>query len=196
MSWKDATRTSRRGPLQARLSRTYDPEALRADVARFAPSDWIERAPGSGWKVVTFRSRGGDPRDVSAGDGRHHTAPFADTPNLARAPYVWSILCGFQTSLKSVRFSGLWPGATIAPHADHEVRLERGAPVRLHVPITRGDSDLRVEGEEMRWAPGELWYADFARVHSATNFGDEPRVHLLVVAVVNDWLLSLFPGAP
>jgi len=44
-------------------------------------------------------------------------------------------------------------------------------------------------------SPGEVWYADFDRVHHVHNPGREPRVHLLLDCVVNDWLLERFDAA-
>lgn len=174
----------------------WDGPCLVRAVQAFRPEDWcLIRSGGveyqTGWELLPLRSRGGDPRDGSSGDVG--SEPFRDTPLLERAPYLEQVLLDFACELRAVRLSALRPGARIAPHADREVLLERGRPVRLHVPIVLGDASLFVGGHEMRWDAGELWYADFGLTHSAANYGATTRVHLLVVAVVNDWLLSLFP---
>lgn len=175
---------------------SWDVPCLVRAVEAYRREDWVPIRSGgveyeTGWMLLPLRSRGGDPRDGSSGDVGDR--PYEDTPLLMRAPYFEQVLYDFACELRAVRLSALRPGARIAPHADREVRLEKGRPIRLHVPIVLGDTSLFVAGHEMRWDAGELWYADFGLTHSAANYGAETRVHLLVVAVVNDWLLSLFP---
>jgi hypothetical protein len=67
--------------------------------------------------------------------------------------------------------------------------------VRLHIPIVTNDGVSNLIGDRLwTWAPGELWYADFTRPHRVENKGNQLRVHLIISALVNDYILSLFPA--
>jgi len=40
-------------------------------------------------------------------------------------------------------------------------------------------------------APGSVWYLRLADPHSVVNDGDIDRVHLVIDAEMNDWLLQM-----
>ena len=54
------------------------------------------------------------------------------------------------------------------------------------VPVrTSPDVAFVVGGVPLPFAPGEVWYADFDRIHHVHNPGLAPRVHLVLDCVVN-----------
>jgi hypothetical protein len=44
-------------------------------------------------------------------------------------------------------------------------------------------------------APGSAWYLRLADPHRVVNRGTSDRVHLVIDAVVNDWMLRLLDQA-
>jgi hypothetical protein len=50
-----------------------------------------------------------------------------------------------------------------------------------------------IGGREVKFLPGELWWGNFALVHSVNNYGTTRRVHLLIDAVVNEEVINLVP---
>jgi hypothetical protein len=88
----------------------------------------------------------------------------------------------------------LGPGAQSPVHLDTKWGIPWGK-VRLHVPIvTTPHAVLDIAGETHCWQPGELWYADFTRLHVVRNTGTVSRVHLVVDCLATKELLGLFPG--
>ena len=60
------------------------------------------------------------------------------------------------------------------------------------MPVTTNpEAEFLLEGRPIPMQPGETWYVDFNLKHSVANRGAEPRVHLLVDCVVNDWIREL-----
>jgi len=61
----------------------------------------------------------------------------------------------------------------------------------LHIPIvTNEEVDFRLNGEQVILREGECWYLRLSDLHSVENNGQFDRVHLVIDAVVNDWLES------
>ena len=61
--------------------------------------------------------------------------------------------------------------------------------------VKNPDVAFVVGGVPLPFAPGEVWYADFDRIHHVHNPGLAPRVHLVLDCVVNPWLLTQFEAA-
>lgn len=99
-----------------------------------------------------------------------------------------TVLDAFNCELRSVRLMRLTPGSSIKEHNDHDLDAEHGM-ARLHVPITTNPGvTFRLNGSEVAMAPGEVWYLRLSDPHSVTNLGGTDRIHLVIDAVVNDWL--------
>ncbi|GAA1267272.1 hypothetical protein GCM10009677_19580 [Sphaerisporangium rubeum] len=183
------------------LGPRYDAHRLRAELdalghRRFSPQRTFDRSgpaeeTGSDWRVLSLRSQGGDPRRTDPG-GPGLTG-YADTPLLAEAPYMASILAGIPADLRTARLMALGPGASVDEHRDYPYGLPAGW-VRLHVPVvTNPGAVLVIDGVEHRWQPGELWYGDFSRPHRVYNTGETRRVHLVIDCFVGSALLDMFP---
>lgn len=180
-----------------RLPIDVDLDSLRADVASIADDAWV-RHFNTGvyegeWSGVAFRAPGGDAARLYPDlTGR---LPFADTPMLARCSGVASVLATLRCRVAAARFLRLAPGARILPHRDYDLGFRSGE-VRLHVPIvTAPEVAFVVGGVALKMQPGEVWYADFDRVHQVHNASDSHRVHLVVDCAVDDWLLECFARA-
>ncbi|PRY41655.1 aspartyl/asparaginyl beta-hydroxylase domain-containing protein [Umezawaea tangerina] len=181
-----------------------DTDRLKADLAALSDSEFwaLQRSFKDGavveesdvdWKVLPLRAPGGDlQRTDPGGPGRDR---FADTPLMAKAPYLAQVLSELGTELRSVRLMALAPGVSVEEHADTPLGLLYGY-VRLHIPlVTNPGAVLVLDGVEQRWQPGTLWYGDFERPHSLRNTGDRTRIHLVADCATNDKLLSLFPSS-
>jgi hypothetical protein len=94
-----------------------------------------------------------------------------------------------------VRLLRLTPGSVIKEHHDNDLSFEQGM-VRIHIPVTTNDSvDFRLNGTRCVMAAGSSWYLRLSDPHSVANRGASDRVHLVIDAVVNDWVAALFERA-
>ncbi|MDQ0791662.1 aspartyl/asparaginyl beta-hydroxylase domain-containing protein [Streptomyces sp. B1I3] len=176
--------------ISARLPRSYDPTRLAEDLDRLRA---LPQAPQPGpyhdgeWTGVDLYAQGG-------GSGpAPQLEPFLPTPALDHAPYIAELLTGLEVPKLMVRLLTLPPGADIGEHNDAGCNPQFGS-VRLHVPIqTHPDVVMVVDGERMRWQPGELWWGDFSKRHWLRNDSEVTRVHLVIDVLVNDFVLELFP---
>ena len=68
--------------------------------------------------------------------------------------------------------------------------------MRIHVPLSTGPGvEFLHDGERVDMAEGEAWYLDLNLRHSVVNRGEEPRIHLVIDCVVDDWLRSVLEPA-
>lgn len=180
-----------------RLPIHVDLAALTADVASLPDDGWVPHfntgVYEGEWSGVAFRSPGGNPERLYPDlTGR---LPFDDTPRLAECPGVAAVMGTFACTLAAVRFLRLAPGARILPHRDYDLGFRTGE-VRLHIPIlTSPDVAFVVAGAALAMKPGEVWYADFDRVHHVYNASRTARVHLVLDCAVDDWMRSQFESA-
>jgi hypothetical protein len=118
---------------------------------------------------------------------------YQETEHLRKTPYFKQILDELACPKEVVRILFLPPGGHIKDHFDFQTSFRFGL-IRLHIPIlTNPDVAFIIDGERMKWHPGDLWYGDFSRVHSVKNDGQIVRVHIVMDVQINDFLLGLFP---
>jgi hypothetical protein len=183
------------------LNRRYDVDRLAADVRTLRTDPWLAqksigqdgviRRSTVDWTILPLRSAGGDPERTDAGGAG--LAEHAETPHLARAPYLTEVLRGFPVPLLAARLMALGPGTRVREHRDAKCGLPWGL-VRLHVPIvTNPAARVVIDGHDYHWDAGRLWFGDFDRPHFVSNDGTESRVHLVLDCLVTDALLELFP---
>ncbi|MEV5571709.1 aspartyl/asparaginyl beta-hydroxylase domain-containing protein [Spirillospora sp. NPDC052269] len=188
-------------PTAVPLDRVYDADRLAAEAEALREFTWrAQRSYGQeglrgqaeiDWRILSLRSPGGDPARTDPGGAG--LVPHADTPYLARTPYIAELLAGIPAPLRAVRLMALGPGARCHVHRDGKCGYPWGA-MRLHVPvITNPGAVVVIGGEERHWDAGRLWFGDFDRLHHVRNEGDEPRVHLVVDVGLTPELLALFP---
>jgi hypothetical protein len=175
----------------------YDVALLQRDLAAIEASRWIDhfaqQSYTGGWDALPLVSAGGR----SDAEGLRRTGiRYRKTELLAKCPYFESIVDSFRCEKERVRLLRMRTGAIIESHVDPGNGWSWGI-ARLHIPITTNEGvSITLDGQRLVMKPGELWYLDVQRVHSARNAGDTDRVHLVLDLVVNDYLRSLFPDEP
>lgn len=180
-----------------RMPLRFDPARLQADLLALTPGDWVlhfNKPYYEGeWSGVALRSVNGE-------DGRLYPDPtarsrFADTPTLARCPYITTVLQTFECELEAVRLLKLRAGSSIREHKDYNLGYEDGE-VRFHVPVhTNPDVAFYLNQERVVMQEGECWYLNFNLPHRVVNTSASDRIHLVIDCVVNDWVRDLFASA-
>lgn len=178
-----------------KLPFSFDPARLKADLARIAHAEWTPHFNKSyyegEWSAVALRSVGGVAGQIYPDPTRKD---FADTPVLARCPYIREVLAAFRCPLQSVRLLKLAAGASIREHKDYNLGYEDGE-VRIHLPVqTSPLVEFYLAGARVLMNEGESWYVNFNLPHRVNNHGDTDRVHLVLDCVLDDWLRSQFPA--
>jgi Aspartyl/Asparaginyl beta-hydroxylase len=182
-----------------RLPLEFDPAPLQADVAALPAEDWVPHFNTSyyegDWSGVALRAIGGAARVLYPDPSP--TDPWEDTEILGYCPALAAAVAAFECEKLSVRLLRLGPGASVREHTDHNLGYEDGE-VRFHVPVlTNAGAVFELEGRPIEMLPGESWYVDFNLRHRVANGGAEPRVHLVLDCVVNDWVSwTLAAGDP
>lgn len=178
-------------PDRVRLPLTFDSERLRADLDA-VDRDWIDHLVKQNyegnWSVLPLRHTAGATHPVMMIYSDPTATEFVDGPLLAATPYFREVLAAFECPLTVVRLMRLTPGSVIKPHYDHDLAAEHGV-ARIHIPITTNpDVEFLLNGTPVKMAPGEAWYLRLMDTHSVANRGATDRVHLVIDALVDDWL--------
>ena len=182
-------------PDRVRLPLAFDPTPLAADLAAFAEGDWTrhfvrDNYQGS-WSAIPLRAAIGETHPVRMIGQLRFEHDFADTGFLLRAPALRAALGRFRCPLKAARLMRLGPGSRILEHVDPDIDAAAGW-ARLHVPLVTNDRvSFRLAGAPVEMAPGSCWYLRLSEPHAAANDGATDRVHLVIDAVVDDWLAGL-----
>jgi len=141
-----------------------------------------------GWSGVALRSTNGDSRHLFVGPAANGAE--VDTVVLARCPSLVKALAAFACTLRAARLLRLMPGGNIDLHRDPDLGFDAGE-IRLHVALTTNPGvEFYVDGELVIMMPGECWYLDLSRPHRVANKGTAARIHLVIDAIANDWLLG------
>lgn len=185
-------------PDRIKLPFAFDPERLRADLAA-VDRDWIDHLVKQNyegdWSVLPLRHTAGATHPVMMIYSDPTATEFVDGPLLEQTPYIREVLAAFECPLTVVRLMRLTPGSVIKPHYDHDLAAEHGA-ARLHIPITTNpDVAFLLNDEPVVMAPGEAWYLRLVDTHSVINRGTTDRVHLVIDAIVDDWLADLLAAS-
>jgi len=180
-----------------KLPPIFDANRLRADLDQILATEYVPHFNTQyyhgDWSVVPLRSIGGVANQIYPDPTK--TDAYADTPLLARCPYVREALGYFQCPLQAVRFLRLAAGSVIKEHRDFRLGYDDGE-VRLHIPvITNPDVEFILAGQRVVMKEGECWYLDVNEKHSVANRGTVDRIHLVLDCNVNDWLREMMLGA-
>ena len=188
-----------RFPDRLRLPLEFEPARLAADMANFSSAQWIEHFVKQNydgdWSVIALRGPAGATHPVQMIYSDPSRSDFEDTAVLAGSPYFRQVLAGFACPLHAVRLMRLAPGSLIKEHHDNDLSFEQGM-VRIHIPVVTNTSvDFRLNGARVAMPAGSSWYLRLSDPHSVANRGLGDRVHLVIDAVVNDWVAALFERA-
>jgi len=186
-------------PHSLRLPLDFDPDLLARDLGLAAQPGWtrhfIRDVYDGEWDMIALRAPKGARRAAQLTLFSPMAEAFEDTDVLARCPYFRVVLESFRCALRQVRLMRLAPGTVIKEHIDQFLDIEDGA-VRLHVPIRTNDAvDFRVAGRRVVMLPGTTWYVAVGEPHSVANRGAADRVHLVIDATLDKWLVDLFEAA-
>lgn len=176
----------------------FDPYRLQQETSRLAGAQWQlhyqTRHYEGAWSAIPLRSVEGQAENIFVSPVE--TATYADTAFLIRSSYFNEVLATFQCPLKAVRLLKLNTGAVIKEHRDADLCFEKGE-VRFHIPVvTHEEVEFILDNERIQLKEGECWYMNFNLPHSIHNKSGIDRIHLVIDAVVNDWVKELFaqPG--
>ncbi|OIO61214.1 MAG: aspartyl beta-hydroxylase [Alphaproteobacteria bacterium CG_4_10_14_0_2_um_filter_63_37] len=168
---------------------------LQEAVGRFDEGEWyphfVPRNYEGRWSVIPLRG----PADAQHPVRMCYSDPacddYADTPFLERSPYLRQVISAFACRMTSVRLMRLEAGSRIKEHIDPDLNPAAGT-VRLHVPIlTHGEVHFVLNGKRVVMGAGESWYLRLSDPHSVENRGDRARVHLVLDALMNEWLAGM-----
>ena len=184
-------------PDALKLPFQFDVARLQADFAGFMAAEFVPHFNTAyyegDWSAVPLRSIGGRTDHIYPDPAAKNA--FADTPLLARCPYIREVLATMRCPLQAVRFLRLKEGSVIKEHRDHELGFEDGE-VRLHIPvITNPEVEFVLNQVRIIMNEGECWYLNVNQPHRVANRGAADRIHLVIDCVVNDWLREQLLGA-
>lgn len=200
MEWRaPAEPPARPSPLPdaVKLPLQFEPARLQADLARMMADEFVPHFNTAyyqgDWSAVPLRSIGGRADHIYPDPTAKNE--FADTPLLARCPYIQEVLASLQCPQQAVRFLRLKAGSIIKEHRDLELGFEDGE-VRLHIPvITNSAVEFVLNQIRVVMSEGECWYLNVNQPHRVANRGAVDRIHLVIDCVVNDWLRAVLLAA-
>ncbi len=187
-------------PDRLRLPFAFDPDLLVRDLASAAASfGWIEHFVKQNydgeWSVIPLRGKAGATHPVMMIYADPTAREFADTPVLQNCPYFREVLERFRCPLHAVRLMRLTPGSRIKEHADLELSAEEGS-ARIHIPVTTSPAvEFYLNRSRIVMEAGSAWYLRLSDPHTVYNRGTADRVHLVIDAVVNEWLRAVLDEA-
>jgi len=184
-------------PDRLRLGLDFDPERLSQDLSN--AHGWRRQADrqvyDGAWDAIALRAPADARHPVAMIFANPMSESFVDTPVLEACPYFRDVLGAFPCTLRSARLMRLAPGSVIKEHTDDFLDVEDGR-VRLHIPVVTNDRiDFRLNGKPLVMAAGTTWYLRVSDPHSVANRGATERVHLVIDAELNQWLVGLLESA-
>lgn len=174
----------------------FDAGLLQQDVDSLSAMQWlphyqVKHYEGE-WSAIPLRSIGGNANHVIISPADN--PDYRDTVFLTGSPYLQKVLQTFQCPLQAVRLLKLNAGSIIKEHRDAELNFERGE-IRVHIPVcTHPGVEFFLDKERINLQEGECWYMNFNLPHSIHNKSAVNRVHLVIDALVNDWVKEIFTG--
>ena len=172
----------------------FDADRMREDVRSLDKKTWqlhYQKLHYEGeWSAIPLRSVGGQADNIIIAP--QENAIYQNTLFLQACPYLQTVLQTFKCPLQAVRLLKLNAGAIIKEHHDAELNFEKGE-IRIHIPvITHDDVEFYLDSERMNLKEGDCWYMNFNLKHSIINNSKINRIHLVIDALVNDWVAALF----
>ena len=179
-------------PSSSKLPISFSTDRLQKELAICENDLWTphfntNRYQGN-WTSVSLRSQSGLVNDITS----FPNMEYKNTELLDRCPYFKEIMDWFKCEKEAVRLLRLGPRSEIKEHVDNDTSYEDGF-FRIHIPIiTNPEVFFYVDKKLVLMKMGECWYANFQLPHSVENKSAEPRIHLTIDCIRNDWSDKLF----
>ncbi len=142
------------------------------------------------WSAIPLRSVNGVASNIFISPEAN--PQYKNTIFLDKSTYFKEVLSTFKCTLLAVRLLKLNAGALIKEHKDADLCYEKGE-IRIHIPVVTNEQvAFYLDKEKMILHEGECWYMNFNLLHSLNNKSKVNRVHLVIDAIVNDWVHELF----
>ena len=176
---------------------SFDAGLLQQEVAALSAMQWqphyqVKHYEGE-WSAIPLRSIAGKVDDIIISPTNNRD--YRDTIFLDNSPYLQQVLQAFKCPLQAVRLLKLNAGSTIKEHRDADLNFESGE-IRLHIPVsTHADVEFFLDKEKIDLKEGDCWYMNFNLPHAISNKSNINRIHLVIDAVVNDWVKEIFASA-
>jgi aspartyl/asparaginyl beta-hydroxylase (cupin superfamily) len=172
----------------------FDVKKMQEELLQIDSTDWqlhYQKLHYKGdWSALPFRSVNGDAVNIFVSPEAN--PEYKDTSFLDNCVYFKEVLSTFKCPLLAVRLLKLNAGAVVKEHKDAELCYEMGE-IRIHIPVVTNDEvEFYLDKERMNVKEGECWYMNFNLPHAVNNKSKAARIHLVVDAVVNDWIKELF----
>jgi hypothetical protein len=186
-------------PDRLRLPFAFDPALLFRDLETLSSVAWtshfVTQNYDGDWSAIALRAAAGATHPIMMIYSDPSATAFEDTPMLGGCSYFRQVLRAFACPLRSVRLMRLAPGSTIKEHQDHDLDAAYGM-ARIHIPITTNPHVVfELNRSRVVMEPGSAWYLRLSDPHRVTNNGASDRVHMVIDAVVDDWLGVLLDQA-
>ena len=119
-----------------------------------------------------------------------------ETELLRKMPVLKETILSLGLNIMASRLLRLSPGTFLHEHRDY-VYLKEVERYRLHIPVvTNSDAHIITPGKKIHMERGFLWKLDPKNtIHSACNFGNKPRIHVMLDCYMNDKLAQLLESA-
>ncbi len=164
----------------------FDADRIKQEISQFTKEDYYDIYNPSVALKTLWSKHLIDP--INDADG---IPVFLPNNALKKCTYILSILETFKCHKETFRIHTLDAGASIQPHKDMGYSLDQGK-VRIHIPVTTSSNvELIIDNQLIKMKPGECWYCNFNETHEVHNKSNQPRTHLIIDCLVNDWLRDL-----
>ncbi len=180
---------------RVKLNFNFDPVKLKNDLIKLEKFVWTdhfvkENFEGT-WSVIPLRACSSAKHPIQMISYAPDCDTYTDTEYLGICEYIPVVLSKFNCNLQNVRLMKLDAGSKINEHRDYDLDYESGK-VRIHIPVkTNNKVKFYLNNKRVKMQEGECWYLRLSDPHSVINSGKEDRIHLVIDAVVNDWVKSL-----
>lgn len=173
-----------------KLPFNFDSAIIKKELSQFSKSDFNDiYNPSVSLETLWLKHL------IEPKGGPESIPKFYPNEALKKCPYLLSIFLKFECRVEAFRVHTLDPGARIRPHKDSGYSFELGK-VRLHIPVQTNELvKIMVLNNQVQMKEGECWYCNFNKLHEVHNQSEEPRVHLILDCMVNEWLENVFEKA-
>jgi quercetin dioxygenase-like cupin family protein len=172
----------------------FDAALLKQDVNSLLNNNWLahyqtKHYEGE-WSAIPLRSVNGNTESIIVSPTENAT--YNNTVFLQQSTYLQKVISQFNCPLQAVRLLKLNAGAIIKEHRDDDLYFEKGE-IRIHIPVvTHTHVEFYLQDEQIVMNEGECWYMNFNLPHRISNNSPINRIHLVIDAVVNDWVKEKF----